>query len=70
MKTVSTKLDSKLHDQFIEICNEAGKCQSEMIRYLIEVMCEDLEGENILHIEEVKSIPELKEPKVEIIYDE
>jgi len=27
-------------------------------------------GENILHIEEVKSIPELKEPKVEIIYDE
>ncbi len=43
MKTVSTKLDSKLHDQFIEICNEAGKCQSEMIRYLIEVMYEDLD---------------------------
>ena len=42
MKTVSTKLDNKLHDQFIEICNEDGKCQSEFLRDLIEIVCEDL----------------------------
>ena len=70
MRTVSTKLDNKLHNRFIEICNEDGKCQSEFLRDLIETVCEDLEDENILHIEEVKSTPELKEPKVEIIYDE
>jgi len=46
MKTVSTKLDNKLHSQFIEICNEDGKCQSEFLRDLIETVCEDLnEGE-------------------------
>jgi len=42
MKTVSTKLDNKLHNQFIEICNEDGKCQSEFLRDLIETVCEDL----------------------------
>ena len=52
MRTVSTKLDNRTHDQFIEICNEAGKCQSEMIRYLIETMCEDLEEEPNLTIRE------------------
>ena len=46
MKTVSTKLDNKLHNQFIEICNEDGRCQSEFLRDLIETVCEDLdEGE-------------------------
>jgi len=44
MKTVSTKLDNKLHDRFIEICNEDGKCQSEFLRDLIESVCDDLEG--------------------------
>jgi len=42
MKTVSTKLDNKLHERFIEICNEDGKCQSEFLRDLIETVCEDL----------------------------
>ncbi len=42
MKTVSTKLDNKLHNQFIEICNEDGRCQSEFLRDLIETVCEDL----------------------------
>ena len=42
MKTVSTKLDNKLHNRFIEICNEDGKCQSEFLRDLIESVCEDL----------------------------
>ncbi len=46
MRTVSTKLDNKLHDRFIEICNEDGKCQSEFLRDLIETVCDDLgEGE-------------------------
>jgi len=42
MKTVSTKLDNNLHNRFIEICNEDGKCQSEFLRDLIETVCEDL----------------------------
>jgi len=61
MKTVSTKLDTKLHDRFIEICNEDGKCQSEFLRDMIETLCEDCnEGEEPT---------ELTKPKVEIIYD-
>ncbi len=42
MKTVSRKLDNRLHDRFIEICNEDGRCQSEFLRDLIETVCEDL----------------------------
>jgi len=42
MKTVSAKLDNKLHSRFVEICNEDGKCQSEFLRDLIETVCEDL----------------------------
>jgi len=45
MKTVSTKLDNKLHNRFVEICNEDGRCQSEMLRDVIETLCEDLEEE-------------------------
>ena len=45
MRTVSTKLDNNLHNRFIEICNEDGKCQSEMLRNLIETVCDDLENE-------------------------
>jgi len=52
MKTVSTKLDNKLHNRFIEICNEDGKCQSEMLRDIIETMCDDLEEEPNLTIRE------------------
>lgn len=48
MKTVSTKLDNKLHDRFIEICNEDGKCQSEFLRDLIETVCEDCSDEDNL----------------------
>ncbi len=78
MKTVSTKLDNKLHSRFIEICNEDGKCQSEFLRDLIETVCEDLnEGEESpqdLEMEHVtkpsESMPELKNPTVEICYEE
>jgi len=70
MKTVSTKLDNKLHDQFIEICNEDGRCQSEFLRDLIETVCEDLGmGETTPQDLEIEHDTELKEPKVEIIYD-
>ncbi len=70
MKTVSTKLDNKLHNRFIEICNEDGKCQSEFLRDLIETVCEDLnEGEETPQDLKIERDSELKEPKVEIIYD-
>jgi len=74
MKTVSTKLDNKLHNRFIEICNEDGKCQSEFLRDLIETVCEDLdEGEATqqnLELEHTTESSELRNPTVEIIYDE
>ena len=68
MRTVSTKLDNNLHSRFIEICNEDGKCQSEYLRDLIETVCDDLDEEPNLIIHEAEP-SELKEPKVEIIYD-
>ncbi len=71
MKTVSTKLDNSLHNRFIEICNEDGKCQSEFLRDLIESVCDDLEeGEATPQDLEIEHDTELREPKVEIIYDE
>ncbi len=48
MKTVSTKLDNTLHNQFIEVCNEDGKCQSEFLRDLIQSVCEDLGMEEVI----------------------
>ena len=73
MKTVSTKLDNKLHSRFIEICNEDGKCQSEFLRDLIETVCEDLNEEEAtpqdLEMEHVtepsKPTSELMNPRVE-----
>jgi len=46
MKTVSTKLDNKLHDKFLELCNDEGKCQSEFLRDLINEMCKPLDDRN------------------------
>jgi len=68
MKTVSTKLDSKLHNQFMELCNDEGKCQSEFLRDLIETVCEDLENGEVIppdpeiEVEDVK--PEPIEPAI------
>jgi len=71
MKTVSTKLDNKLHDRFIEICNEDGKCQSEFLRDLIETVCEDLnEGEVTPQDLEMECDTELREPEVKVTYGE
>ena len=71
MKTVSTKLDNTLHNQFMKICNEDGRCQSEFLRDLIETVCEDLGiGEATPQDLKTEHDTELREPKVEIIYDE
>jgi len=68
MKTVSTKLDNKLHDRFIEVCNEDGKCQSEFLRDLIKEMCEPLEDTNRPATpQDPEEIPELKKPTVTVV---
>ncbi len=78
MKTVSTKLDNKLHSQFMTICNEDGRCQSEFLRDMIETLCEDCSDEDNLplttqgleiEVEDEEQISELRNPTVEIIYD-
>ena len=46
MKTVSTKLENRMYDKFLELCNDQGKCQSELLRDLIKEMCEPLDEEN------------------------
>ena len=62
MRTVSTKLDNKLHSRFIEICNEDGKCQSEFLRDLIETVCEDLDEEEVTSQDlEMEHVPESSE---------
>jgi predicted DNA-binding protein len=48
MQTVSTKLDKETAKRFVDICNDVGKCQSEMLRDLIETMCEDLDESEIV----------------------
>ena len=68
MRTVSTKLDNKLHSRFIEICNEDGKCQSEFLRDLIETVCEDLDkGEATPQDLVIQLTPEPSEPISEIM---
>jgi len=46
MKTVSTKLENRIHDKFLELCNDEGKCQSEFLRDMIETLCEDCSDED------------------------
>lgn len=43
MRTVSTKIDNSLHDKFINLCNEQGKCQSEFLRDIIQEWCKEEE---------------------------
>ena len=68
MKTISTKLDKKTAEIFLKVCNDEGKCQSEMLRDLIENVCELEENEQneILEvkIENVKPIPEARIKRV------
>ena len=80
MKTVSTKLDKKTAQKFLDICNDEGKCQSELLRDMIENICEvEDDGEYLpltsrdleIKIEDVKPtikvIPTLQNPIVQII---
>jgi len=69
MKTVSTKLDNSLHNRFIEVCNDEGKCQSEFLRDLIQSVCEDLETEEVIHLDLDKEqvITEPSEPTPELM---
>jgi predicted DNA-binding protein len=68
MQTVSTKLDKITAKKFVDICNDSGKCQSEMLRELIETMCEDLEEFEEDAIELVSNEPsELKNHTVTIV---
>ena len=47
MKTVSAKLDSKLHNQFMELCNNEGKCQSEFLRDMIQNLFENYDDDEV-----------------------
>ncbi len=68
MKTVSAKLDNKLHSRFVEICHEDGKCQSEFLRDLIETVCEDLnEGEATPQDLEMEHVTEPSKPTSELM---
>ena len=68
MQTISTKLDKETAKKFLQICNDEGKCQSEMLRELIETMCEDLEEFEEDAIELVSNEPsELKNHTVTIV---
>jgi len=40
MKTIPTKIDQTTAELFLKVCNEDGKCQSEMLRNLIGNVCE------------------------------
>jgi hypothetical protein len=73
MRTISTKLDKKTAEKFFKVCNDEGKCQSEMLRDLIENVCELEETSQDLEIQvedvrpTIEFIPELRNPR--IIYD-
>jgi len=51
MKTVSTKLDNETHNQFLELCNNEGKCQSELLRDIIQNICEDCSDEEVIDLD-------------------
>jgi hypothetical protein len=73
MRTISTKLDKKTAELFLKVCNDEGKCQSEMLRDLIENVCELEENPQELEIEvedvkpTIKIVQEIKNPR--IVYD-
>lgn len=68
MKTISTKIDKQTADAFLNVCNDEGKCQSEMLRDMIESVCELEENEEDLEIKDVKPtiefISKLRNPRI------
>ena len=71
MKTVSTKLDNILHNQFLEICNNEKKCQSEFLREMIKNVCENKEIDQSLEAvpQDLEITIEDVKPTVELIVD-
>jgi len=67
MKTVSTKLDNRLHDKFLEFCNDQGKCQSELLRDLINEMCEPLDDRNQPHTQQNLDVESSLKPTVTVV---
>jgi len=64
MKTVSAKLDNKLHNQFTEFCNDEGKCQSEFLRDMIQNLCDDCFDE----IKDKESEPEIETDEISMAH--
>lgn len=62
MKTISAKLDTENHKQFLELCNKEGCTVSEMMRDLITGYCESCKQPELK--EEQKSIPQIKVTKI------
>jgi len=65
MRTISTKIDQKTAEYFLKVCNEEGKCQSEMLRDLIENVCELEENEPNQDLEIL--VEEIDEPRKQSI---
>ncbi len=68
MKTISTKLDKEIAESFLKVCNDEGKCQSEMLRDMIESVCE-LEEETSQDMPRTtgKVIKVIPEPTITIV---
>ncbi len=70
MRTISTKLDKEIAESFLKVCNDKGKCQSEMLRDMIESVCElDENEETSQDIPRVtgKVIKVIPEPTIEFV---
>ena len=67
MKTVSTKLENRIHDKFLEFCNDQGKCQSELLRDLITEMCEPLDDGNRPPTQQDQDVESHLEPTVTVV---
>ena len=69
MQTVSTKLNKEIAESFLKICNDEGKCQSEMLRDMIESICELEEEETSQDIPRTtgKVIKVIQEPTIEFV---
>ena len=64
MKTISTKIDQKTSELFLKVCNDEGKCQSEMLRDLIENVCDLEENTPNLEIKIEEIEPKVSEGKI------
>jgi hypothetical protein len=66
MKVVGTKLDDSDYDRFETFCIDEGVSKSEIIRGMIKRYCDTCEDDLQTQSEKPS---ELRNPKVEIIYD-